>query len=73
MSLENFVCLISPFRDEIFLVMSNTYTQIYIQIVFAVKYRQCLIGDEWKEELHKYITGIIQKYNHKVIAIQCHA
>lgn len=49
--------------------MANTYTQLYIQIVFAVKYRRCLIDYEWKEELHKYISGIIQRYNHKVIAI----
>lgn len=49
--------------------MANTYTQLYIQVFFAVKYRRCLIANEWKEELHKYISGIIQKHNHKVIAI----
>lgn len=40
--------------------MPNTYTQIYIQIVFAVKGRQNLIAKENREELHKYITGIVQ-------------
>ena len=38
--------------------MSNTYTQIYIQVVFAVEGRQSLIRSEYKQELHKYITGI---------------
>ncbi len=49
--------------------MSNTYTQLYIQVVFAVKYRRCLIANEWKDELYKYMTGIIQMHDHKVIAI----
>ena len=39
--------------------MANTYTRIYIQIVFAVQGRQNLVRPEHKEELHKYITGII--------------
>jgi putative transposase len=49
--------------------MANTYTQIHIQFVFAVKYREALIQKEWKEELHKYITGIIQENNHKMLQI----
>lgn len=49
--------------------MANTYTQIHIQTVFAVKYREGLIRKEWKDELYKYITGIIQNYDHKVIQI----
>jgi len=49
--------------------MANTYTQIYIQIVFAVENRISLIKDQWREELHKYITGIIQNHKHKLIAI----
>ena len=49
--------------------MANTYTQIHLQIVFAVKYRQCLIHPSWKDELFKYMTGIIQNYDHKVIQI----
>ena len=39
--------------------MANTYTQIYIQIVFAVQGRQNLICSERKEELQKYMTGIV--------------
>lgn len=49
--------------------MANTYTQLYIQFVFAVKNRQSLIRPEWEEELYKYITGIIQNKSHKMIAI----
>lgn len=49
--------------------MANTYTQIHIQMVFAVQNRQSLIRQSWKEELHKYMTGIIQNYNHKLLAI----
>jgi REP element-mobilizing transposase RayT len=49
--------------------MANTYTQIHIQSIFAVKKRSSLIQTEWKDELYKYITGIIQKHEHKLLAI----
>lgn len=49
--------------------MPNTYTQIHLQFVFAVKYRKAMIQSTWKEELHKYITGIVQAHNHKLLAI----
>ena len=49
--------------------MANTYTQIHIQFVYAVKFRESIIGKDWKDELYKYTTGIIQKNNHKMIAI----
>jgi len=49
--------------------MANTYTQIYIQVVFAVQGRQNLIRPERKEELHKYITGIITRHDQKLLAI----
>lgn len=51
--------------------MANTYSQIYIQVVFAVKGRQSLISKGNREELHKYITGIIQNRGQKLIAIFC--
>ncbi len=51
--------------------MANTYSQIYIQIVFAVRGRQNLIPKKHKEELHKYITGIISKRGQKLLAINC--
>jgi REP element-mobilizing transposase RayT len=49
--------------------MPNTYTQIHIHAVFAVKFRASRIKSIWKDELYKYITGIIQNQNHKLIAI----
>ncbi|KQB36869.1 Transposase IS200-family protein [Flavobacterium daejeonense] len=49
--------------------MANTYSQLYIQIVFTVKGRQNLISNSWKEELYKYITGIITNEGQKLIAI----
>ncbi|MGE0883110.1 MAG: IS200/IS605 family transposase [Blastocatellales bacterium] len=49
--------------------MADTYTQIYIQVVFAVQGRQCLIRPEWKEELYKYITGIVSNHEQKLLAI----
>lgn len=49
--------------------MANTYTQIHIQCVVAVKFRQSVIEQSWKERLHQYITGIVQNNGHKMIAI----
>jgi len=51
------------------LFMPNTYTQIHIQFIFAVKYRMALIGTSWKNELHQYITGIIQNKSHKMLQV----
>ena len=49
--------------------MSDTYTQIHIQAVFSVQNWECVIKKAWKDELFKYITGIIQNHGHKVLAI----
>jgi putative transposase len=49
--------------------MANTFTQIYIHIVFAVEARQYLIPAEWNDTLQKYIAGIISAQKHKLIAI----
>ena len=49
--------------------MANTYTQIYVQFVLAVQNRASLISPIWKNELYKYITGIIKNNGHKLIAI----
>ena len=51
--------------------MANTYTQIYIQTVFAVEGRQNLIRPEHKEELQKYMTGIVTGQGQKLLAIHC--
>ena len=49
--------------------MANTFSQIYIQVVFAVKYRENLIDKSWKEELYKYMAGIINSKGQKAIII----
>jgi putative transposase len=51
--------------------MPNTYSQIYIQIVFAVKGRVNLISKNNREELHKYITGIVHNREQKLLSIFC--
>ena len=49
--------------------MANTYTHLYIHLVFAVKNRNSLIKKEWKDNLEKYISGIVQNNKHKLLAI----
>jgi REP element-mobilizing transposase RayT len=49
--------------------MANTYTQCYFHLVFAVKNRNALIKKEWKNELERYIIGIVQNHKHKLLAI----
>ncbi len=50
-------------------LMANTFSQIYIQTVFAVSGRLSLISASFKEDLHKYVSGIVRKKNQKLIAI----
>ncbi len=50
-------------------IMANTYSQIYVQVVFAVEGRQNLIQPENNDELQKYITGIVSGQKQKLIAI----
>ena len=50
---------------------SGTFSQLYVQIVFAVQNRQYLIPAEHRVELHKFIIGIVQKRNHKLISVFC--
>jgi REP element-mobilizing transposase RayT len=49
--------------------MANTYTQLYIHLIFAVEHRDRLIHSSFKEELQKYITGLIQNKGNKLLAI----
>jgi len=49
--------------------MANTYSQIYIQIVFAVAGRENLIKTGWKDELYKYTTGVVKNHGQKLITI----
>ena len=49
--------------------MSGTFSQIYIQVVFAVKGRDNCIDKLWKDELHKYIAGIVKAKGQKSIIV----
>lgn len=49
--------------------MPNTYSQLYIHLVFAVKHRQSLIKPEHRKEIERYMTGILQHKKHKLLAI----
>ncbi len=49
--------------------MPGAFSQVYIQVVFAVKGRENLIAKEWKDELHKYIAGIIKGKDQKPIIV----
>lgn len=51
--------------------MANTYTQLYVQIVFAVKGRENLIKEKIRDELEKIMCGIISNNKSKVYAIYC--
>ena len=51
--------------------MPNTYTRLQVHIVFAVKHRNCLISPKWREELQKFITGIVNNRKQKILAIYC--
>ena len=51
--------------------MANTFSQIYLQFVFAVRNRHYLIPKEHKEELHKYFTGLVRNRNAKMLAVNC--
>lgn len=51
--------------------MANTFSQIYIQIVFAVQGRQNLIPRDHREELHRYIAGIVNNRGQKLLSIFC--
>jgi hypothetical protein len=54
-------------KEEI--LMANTFSQIYIQTVFAVSGRMSLITKDYKEELYKYITGIVRNKGQKLLQI----
>lgn len=49
--------------------MANTYTQLYFHVVFAVKGRDNAISTNWKEDLYKYISGIISNHEQKLMII----
>ncbi len=49
--------------------MANTYTQLFVHFVFAVRNRSSIIMDNWQGLLYKYIAGIIEKQGHKLFSI----
>lgn len=49
--------------------MPNNYSQVHLQLVFAVKYREAVIHKSWKENLHKFITRNIESNKHKLLQI----
>ena len=51
--------------------MANTYTQLFVQVIFAVKGRRSLIPKQHRDTLHKYMTAVIQNDKHKLLAIFC--
>lgn len=51
--------------------MAGTFSRIYLQFVFAVQGRQSLIPQQHKEELHKYMTALVQARNSKMLAVHC--
>ncbi len=51
--------------------MANTYTQLYIQYVFAVKGRENMIPKVHKEQVHQYMTGVLTKRKHKMLKVNC--
>ncbi len=57
-----------PKKNRVY-TMANTFSQIYIQVVFAVKGRDNLIQPHWEERLYQYITGIVQNKGQKMLAI----
>ena len=49
--------------------MAGTYSQIYIQVVFAVKGRQNLLHKVWRDDVFKYMAGIIKNKGQKPIIV----
>lgn len=49
--------------------MAGTYSQIYIHCIFAVKHRQCLLAKSWRQEIFKYMSGIISNKGSKSIIV----
>ena len=60
---------LAPLGAECEALVANTFSRIYIQTVFAVSSRQSLIRPEFKEDLYKYVSGIVTNQGHKLIAI----
>jgi REP element-mobilizing transposase RayT len=51
--------------------MPNTYSQLYVQVVFAVQGRQHFVAETFRERLQQYITGIVQNQGQKMLSVYC--
>ncbi len=49
--------------------MPNTYTQLLVHYVFAIRHRAAVLRAPWDEDMRKYITGVVQNYKHKMLAV----
>jgi len=49
--------------------MADTYSQIYIHLIFAVQHRQQLISDDWREDLHRLVTKIVKNHDQHLVRI----
>ena len=49
--------------------MANTYCQLFVHYVFAVQNRQCLINEEWRKPLYKYMNAIVEQQDNKPFTI----
>ncbi|MFN8319136.1 MAG: IS200/IS605 family transposase [Saprospiraceae bacterium] len=58
------------FFTQIIMKMAGTYTQMYVHILFAVSRKECLIKPEWKEDMQRYMAGIIRNHGHRLVAIK---
>ncbi len=51
--------------------MANTYSQLYIQVIFSVKSRENAIPAKYREEVHKYVTALVSDQGQKLMAVFC--
>ena len=49
--------------------MAGTYTQLYIQTVFAVKGRENLLSPVWRKEVFSYISGVITNKDQRPLIV----
>ncbi len=49
--------------------MAGTYSQIYLHVVFAVKYRHGLLAASWRPRLLQYLNATIQEEHHKPLCL----
>jgi putative transposase len=62
---------VAPWEPRKPIQMANTFSQIYLQFVFAVKGRQSPVQKEHKQELYKYMTSLVQARKAKMLAVHC--